>query len=96
MKAYLLLFAVMESVQEFLSFSLFELVFGNSVHGPLTLLKENWLSENIKSLTLLDCVPKFRIRLKKACELVKQDLKGKSLSNKPCLYQLEWDQIKVI
>ena len=36
----LLLFAVRESVQEYLGFSPFELVFGQSVHGPLKLLKE--------------------------------------------------------
>ena len=50
----LLLFAVRESVQKSLGFSPFELVFGHSVHGPLKLLKENWLSENTESLNLLD------------------------------------------
>ena len=52
----LLLFAVRESVQESLGFSPFELVFGHSVHGPLKLLKENWLSENTKSLNLIELV----------------------------------------
>ena len=40
---HLLLFAVRESVQESLSFSPFELVFGHSVRGPLKLLKEKFL-----------------------------------------------------
>ena len=71
----LLLFAVRESVQESLGFSPFELVFGHSVHGPLKLLKENWLSENTESLNLLDYVSKFRDKLKKACELAQQNLK---------------------
>ena len=71
----LLLFAVRESVQESLGFSPFELVFGHSVRGPLKLLKENWLSENTESLNLLDYVSRFRNKLKKACELVQQNLK---------------------
>ena len=62
----LLLFEVRESVQESLGFSPFELVFGHSVHGPLKLLKENWLSENTESLNLLDYVSKFRSKLKKS------------------------------
>ena len=37
---HLLLFAVRESVQESLGFSLFELVFCHAVQGPLLLLKE--------------------------------------------------------
>ena len=65
----LLLFAGRKSVKESLGFSPFELVFGHSVCGPLKLLKENWLSENTKSLNLLDYVSKFRDELKKACEL---------------------------
>ena len=70
----LLLFAVRESVQESLGFSPFELAFGHSVCGPLKLLKENWLSENNESLNLSDYVSKFRDKLKKACELVQQNL----------------------
>ena len=42
----LLLFPVRESVQKFLGFSPFELVFGHSVCVPLKMLKDNWLSEN--------------------------------------------------
>ena len=41
----LLLFAMMEAVQESLGFSSFELVFSCTVHGPLKLLKEGWLTE---------------------------------------------------
>ena len=66
-----LLFAVRGSVQESLSFSPFELVFGHSVHGPLKLLKDNWLSENNESSESI-----FRSKLKKACELVQQNLKN--------------------
>ena len=81
----LLFFAVRESIQDSLGFSSFELVFGHSVCGPLKLLKENWLSENTKSLNLLDYVSKFRDKLKKACELVQQNLKN-SQSKMEVLY----------
>ena len=43
---HLLLFAAMESVQESLGFSPFELVFGHTVRGPLKLLKEKFLSDD--------------------------------------------------
>ena len=72
----LLLFTVRESAQESLGFSPFQLVFGQSVRGPLKLLKENWLSENTESLNLLNYASKFRAKLKKACELKQQNLKN--------------------
>ena len=81
----LLLFAVRESVQESLRLSPFELVFGHSVRGPLKLLKEYWLSENTKSLNLLDYVSKFRSKLKKASEQAQQNLK-QSQSQMKMLY----------
>ena len=42
---HLLLFAAREAVQKSLGFSLFELLFGREVRGPLKLLKESWLDE---------------------------------------------------
>ena len=47
---HLLLFAVRESVQEYLGFSPFELVFGHTVCEPLKLLKEKKISNNKISL----------------------------------------------
>ena len=55
---HLLLFAVRESVQESLGFSPFELVFGHTVHGPLKLLKEKFLSQEDTPLNLLQYVSK--------------------------------------
>ena len=72
----LLLFAVREPFQESLGFSPFEVVFGYSVHGPLKLLKDNWLTENTESLNLLDYVSNFRYKLKKTCKLAQQNLKN--------------------
>ena len=42
---HMLLFAMREAVQESLSFSPFELVFGHTVRGHLKLLKEAWVTK---------------------------------------------------
>ena len=68
---HLLLFAVRESVQESLGFSPFELVFWHTVHGPLKLLKEKFLSDDDSSLNLLEYVSDI-----KACEAVGSNLKS--------------------
>ncbi len=39
----LALFAMRDSVQESTGFSLFELVYGHEVNGPLRMVKEEWL-----------------------------------------------------
>ena len=57
---HLLLFAVRESVQESHGFRPFELVFGHTVHGPLKLLKEKFLSDDDSSLNLLQYVSDFQ------------------------------------
>ena len=70
----MLLFAVMEAVQECLGFSPFELVFGRTVRGPLKLLKEKWLAS--EPLTnLLDQVSDLRHRLTSVCKLVQKNMK---------------------
>ena len=66
---HLLLFAARESVQESLGFSPFELVFGHTVRGPLTPLKEKFLSDGDTSLNLLQYVSDFRNKLTRACEV---------------------------
>ena len=73
---HLLLFAVRESVQESLGFSPFELVFGNTVCGPLKLLKEKFLSDDEKSLNLLQYIPDLKNRLSKACKNGMSNLKS--------------------
>ena len=72
---HLLLFALRESVQESLGFSLFDLVFGHTVRGPLKLLKEKFLSQEDTPLNLLQYVSDFRSRLLTACEAAKSFLK---------------------
>ena len=72
---HLLLFAVRGSVQESLGFSPFELVCGHSVHGPLKLLKEKFLSNDETPLNLLQYVSDFRNRLSRACEAARSNLK---------------------
>ena len=72
----LLRFAVRESVQESISFSPFELVFGHTVRGPLKLLKEKFLSQEDTPLNLeltSICVSDFRSNLLTACEAAKSN-----------------------
>ena len=79
---HFLLFAVRESIQESLGFSPFELVFGHTVRGPLKLLKEKFLSDEIECLNLLEYVSEFRTRLSRACELARENLESAQKSMK--------------
>lgn len=57
----LVLFAIIEAVQESHGISPAELVFGHTVRGPLKMLKENLLSfESSPKVSGLDYVSKFR------------------------------------
>ena len=77
MKAFICCwFAVRELVQESLGFSPFELVFGHTVHGPLKLLKEKFLSNDENPLNLLQYVSDFKDRMSKACEAARTNLKS--------------------
>ena len=60
---HLLLFAVRESVQESLGYSPFELVFGHTVRGPLSLVKEKWLDEDPEKINILKYVATYKDRL---------------------------------
>lgn len=40
-----LLFAIRESCQESLGFTLFELLYGRQIRGPLKVLKSQWFKE---------------------------------------------------
>ena len=71
----LLLFAVHETLQESLGFSLCDLVFGHTVCGPFRLLKEKWLSESPKTEhNVLDYVSSFCEPLNHACQLACENL----------------------
>lgn len=70
---HMLMFAVREVVQESLGFSPCDLIFAHTVRGPLKLLKDQWLNDEKKE-NLLDFVSSFRSRLRRACELAKENL----------------------
>ena len=57
------LFDARENIQEYLGFSLFELVFGRNLFGPLKLLEETRLGEGTQ-LNILEYVSGFEERLK--------------------------------
>uniref|UniRef100_A0A8C7Y6R4 Gypsy retrotransposon integrase-like protein 1 n=1 Tax=Oryzias sinensis TaxID=183150 RepID=A0A8C7Y6R4_9TELE len=70
-----LMLATRESVQESTGFSPAELMFGNSVHGPLKHLKDKILSNSCDAKqNVLDYVSSFRERLHRACEVARSNL----------------------
>ena len=76
----LLLFAVRESVQASLGFSPFELVFGHTPRGPLKLLKEVWLTDDLSN-GLLTHISDVRDRLKRANDMAQEKLRD----NQKCM-----------
>lgn len=77
----MLLFATREVVQESLGFSPFDLVFGHAVRGPLMLLKEQWLDDDVQT-DLLSYVSAFRERLQSARETARTNLEHAQLDMK--------------
>lgn len=64
-------FAVRETVQESLGFSLSDLLFGHTVREPLKLLQEQLISRTPLTTNLFDYVSNFRERLHSACDIAK-------------------------
>ena len=71
---HLQMFAVREVVQESLGFSPSELVFAHTVRGPLKLLKDKWLWSQPEQ-NILDFVSNFRLKLRRAGEIARENLK---------------------
>lgn len=71
-----LLFAYREVPQESLRFSPFELVYGRTVRGPMTILKELWTKEieDPEVKTTYQYVIDLRDRIESTCELTRQNL----------------------
>ena len=71
-----MLFAYREVPQESLGFSPFEMIYGHSVRGPMTILKQLWTSEqedpDVKST--YQYVIDLRERLQDTCDLAHQNL----------------------
>lgn len=70
----LLLFAIRETIQESLGYSPAELVFGHVVRGPLKLLSEQLVADNMSLVPVADYVSSIRGRLRKVCERAKKNL----------------------
>lgn len=70
-----LIFAARDAPQESLGFSPFELVFGHTVRGPLSMLKERWSQETPTNESVLEYISRFRTRLHEAYELAREKLK---------------------
>ncbi|XP_064093832.1 uncharacterized protein LOC135206342 [Macrobrachium nipponense] len=79
-----LLFAIREAPQESLGFSPFEMLFGRSVRGPLSVIKDEWLSA--PSSSQIQSVKQYMSKLQKIlCDvrkLVKENLEARQLEMK--------------
>ena len=73
-----LLFAYREVPQETLGFSPFELLYGRSVRGPMTILKELWTNQKVNPETKLtyQYVLDLRNRLEETTEIASQNLRN--------------------
>ena len=70
------LFAYREVPQESLGFSPFELLYGRTLRGPMSILREIWTSEeqHQEDQTTYQYVMELRERLEETCELAHQEL----------------------
>ncbi|XP_022095014.1 uncharacterized protein LOC110981615 [Acanthaster planci] len=71
-----LLFAYREAPQESLGFSPFELMYGRSVKGPLSILQDIWSDEQVEEevKTTYQFVVDLRERLQSTCEMAQEEL----------------------
>jgi len=71
-----LLFAYRDMPQESLGFSPFELLYGRTVRGPMSILKEVWTKESTDSdvKCTYQYVLELQKRLQHTCEVAKQEL----------------------
>ena len=72
-----LLFAYREAPQESLGFSPFELLYGRTVRGPMSILQELWTGKadvNSEVKTTYEYVLDLRQRLEDTCQLAQQEL----------------------
>ena len=72
-----LLFSYREVAQASLGFSPFELVYGRSVRGPMSVLRDIWADEDIKeqTKTTYQYVLELRERLESTCKLAHDELR---------------------
>ena len=72
-----LLFSFREVAQTNLGFSPLELVYGRSVHGPISVLRDIWADEDIndQTRTTYQYVLELRERLESTCKLAHDELR---------------------
>ena len=72
-----LLFAYHEVPQESLGFSPFEMLYGCTVRGPLSILKEVWTEEdsNKEEMCTYQYVLELRDQLEQTCQLAHEELR---------------------
>ena len=92
------LFAYRETPNESLGFSPFEMLYGRSVRGPLTILRELWTKEEVDPdvKTTYQYVIDLKDRLSSTCDLAQQVL-SKSAGKYKKLYDRgkKWRKLEV-
>ena len=71
-----LLFAYREVPQESTGFSPFELLYGRTLRGPMSILRDLWTKEGIDNevITTYQCVFDLRNRIEDTCTLARENL----------------------
>ena len=79
-----LLFAYREVPQESLTFSPFELLYGRTVRGPMSILRELWTGEvtNDETITTYQYVMELRERMEETCRFAHEELKKAKVTRK--------------
>ena len=93
-----LLFAYREVPQESLGFSLFEMLYGRSVRGPMSILKELWTHDipDAETKTTYQYIFDLKEKLDKTCEMAHENLKAASARYKKAYNRKARDrQLKV-
>ena len=76
------LFAYREVPQSSNGFSPFELIYGRDVRGPLDVLKEDWIHNQLKDDDIVSYVTRIYERLKEGREAVQENLRKSQLKQK--------------
>ena len=76
------LFAYREVPQSSTGFSPFELIYGRDVRGPLDVLKEDWIHNQLKDDDIVSYVTRIYERLKEGREAVQENLRKSQLKQK--------------
>ena len=79
-----LLFAYREVPHESLKVSPFDILYGRTVRGPMSILRELWTDkvDDDETKTTYDCVMELRERLEETCRLAHEELRTAKITQR--------------